>query len=70
MDYVKAVNIDNSSTSFKIIKLKPMFWKGFSFKNSLLRYEELILITYSWTYLPHAKPRPQVSQGIRPWQNF
>lgn len=55
MDYVEAVNIDNSSTSFKIIKLKPMFWKGFSVKNSLLRYEELILITY----LPHAKPRPE-----------
>ena len=42
MDSVEALNIDNSSTSFKIIKLKPVFWKGFSVKNSLLRYEELI----------------------------
>ena len=33
MAYVEAVNIDNSSTSSKIIKLKPMFWKGFSVKN-------------------------------------
>lgn len=42
MDYVEVVNFNNCSTSFKIIKLKPMFWKGFSVKNSLLRYEELI----------------------------
>lgn len=59
MDYVEVVNFNNSSTSFKIIKLKPMFWKGFSVKNSLLRYEELIfnnLPPSFWTSTSKARP--------------